>query len=325
MLWAELDSAVQSTIVGIFALLVVSTVVTVLLRVTRPGQDWTRLRQRIHTWWILATAFCLAIIASRATSIVFFAFASFLALKEFLSLIPTRRVDRRVLFWAYLAIPIQYFWVYTEWYGMFIVFIPVYMFLLLPARMISIGQTEGFLRAAGTLHWGLMTMVFCLSHAAFLLILRLEDGPREYPGPGLVLYLVVLTQLNDVAQYLWGTLFGRRKIVPSVSPRKTWVGFLGGAMTTLVLAVVAGPYLTPMHYGQSAVAGLIIGVGGFVGDLCMSAMKRDLHVKDSGFFLPGHGGVLDRLDSLIYTAPLFFHFVYWSFNFHTHGAGPMSP
>ena len=107
-----------------------------------------------------------------------------------------------MLFWAYLAIPLQYFWVYTEWYGMFIVFIPVYMFLLLPVRMISIGQTEGFMRAAGTLHWGLMTMVYCLSHAAFLMVLRLKGSFAAVPGPGLVMYLVVLTELNDVAQYL---------------------------------------------------------------------------------------------------------------------------
>ena len=240
MRWAELGIAVQATIVAVFALLIVSTLITILLYNLRPERNWQRLTQRIHTWWILATVFRLAMVVSRTTSIVFFAFASFLALKEFLSLIPTRRADRRVLFWAYLAIPLQYYWVYTEWYGMFIVFIPVYMFLLLPVRMISIGQTEGFLRAAGTLHWSLMTMVFSLSHAAFLLVLRLTEHPDELPGPGLVLYLVVLTQLNDVAQYLWGGMFGRRRVVPSVDRRKTWSGFLGGVGTTLALARVGG-------------------------------------------------------------------------------------
>jgi phosphatidate cytidylyltransferase len=127
----------------------------------------------------LAGVFIGALVIGRATGIAFFGFASFLALKEFLSLIPTRRADRRVLFWAYLAIPLQFYWVYSEWYGMFIVFIPVYMFLLLPLRMISIGETEGFLRAAGTLHWGPMTTVFCLSHAAFLLILRRGNSEIE--------------------------------------------------------------------------------------------------------------------------------------------------
>jgi phosphatidate cytidylyltransferase len=325
MRWVELGTAVQSTIVGIFALLVLSTVVVGLLHVLCPARDWERLTQRIHTWWLLAGFFSLAIIAGSTATIVFFFLLSFLALKEFLSLMPTRRADRRVLFWAYLAIPIQYFWVYTEWYGMFVVFIPVYIFLLLPVRMISIGQTDGFVRAAGTLHWGLMTMVYCLSHAAFLTILRLKGDPVALPGPGLVIYLVVLTELNDVVQYLINVFVGRRKVIPNVSPGKTWVGFWGGVTSTLVLAILTGPWLTPMHYGQSIVAGLIIGLGGFAGALCVSAMKRDVHIEASGCSLPGHGGILDRVESLTYTAPLFFHYVYWLFLFRTHGTGPLTP
>jgi len=120
-------------------------------------------------------------------------------------------------------------------------------------------------------------------------------------------------------------MFRRHRVVPLVDRRKTWSGFLGGVGTTLALAVLAGPYLTPMDYGQSFVAGLLIGIGGFAGDLCMAAVKRDLHVSESGFFLPGHGGVLDRLNSLTYTAPLFFHYVYWLFHFHTNGGGPLTP
>jgi phosphatidate cytidylyltransferase len=208
---------------------------------------------------------------------------------------------------------------------MFVVFIPVYMFLLLPLRMISIGHTEGFVRAVGTLHWGLMTTVYCVSHAAFLVILRLKVPTAQLPGPGLVVYLVVLTELNDVVQYLINRLVGWRQLVPAVSPGKTWSGFVGGVATTLALAVLAGPWLTPLSAGQSVVAGLIIGLGGVAGDLCISAVKRDLQIETSGCFLPGHGGILDRIDSLMYTAPLFFHFVYWSFQFHTHGAGPFTP
>lgn len=194
------------------------------------------------------------------------------------------------------------------------------MFLLLPLQIVSLGQTAGFIRAVGTLHWGLMTTVFSVSHAAFLLILRLKEKPEELPGPGFVLMLVVLTALNDIAQFIWGKTLGRRKILPTVSPGKTWAGFLGGVSTTVLLAVLAGPLLTPLDGRQSALAGLILGLGGFVGDVCISAMKRDLRIKDSGGLLPGHGGVLDRVDSLTYTAPLFFHYVYWLFLFHTHGA-----
>ncbi|MEJ2575054.1 MAG: phosphatidate cytidylyltransferase, partial [Gammaproteobacteria bacterium] len=127
----------------------------------------------------------------------------------------------------------------------------------------------------------------------------------------LVLYLVFLTQFNDVMQYTWGKLFGRHKIIPKVSPNKTWQGFGGGVLTTAVLAALLGPWLTPLSIPQAILAGLIIGAGGFVGDVIISALKRDIGVKDSGSLLPGHGGLLDRLDSLLYTAPLFFHFVYY--------------
>ena len=292
------------TISGILALLVVASLIVLVLRRTRPDRDFTELALRVKSWWFMVAAFSFAMVTSVGVSLILFALISFLALKEYLSLIPTRRADRRVLFWAYLAVPAQYYWVATGWYGMFIVFVPVYVFLALPTRMILIGHTEGFLRAAGTLHWGLMTTVFNLSHAAYLL--KLGDD-----GPGLLLALVVLTQLNDVAQYVWGKSLGARKISPTVSPGKTWGGFLGGVGTTTLLSTLLSPHLTPMTTVEAAGIGLLIGVGGFFGDLTISALKRDLGVKDSGSLLPGHGGILDRVDSLGFTAPLFFHVVYW--------------
>lgn len=325
MRWFELDRSVQGTIGAILLTLVVASIVMRLFKSLRPDKDWTELKQRITTWWVLVFLFVGALVISRLTSILFLAFVSFLALKEYVSLIPTRRADRRVLFWAYLTIPLQFYWVYLEWYGMFIIFIPVYAYFVLPFRMITIGETEGFLRAVGTLHWGLMLTVFSLSHAAFLSILRLQDDPDRICGPGLLLFLVTLTQLNDVAQYVWGKSIGRRKIVPKVSPGKTWGGFLGGLATSVLVAGLLGPLLTPLNLPRSLVAGFIIAVAGFVGDLNVSALKRDLGVKDSGTMLPGHGGVLDRLDSLSYTAPLFFHYVYWSFLFHTHASTAFSP
>jgi phosphatidate cytidylyltransferase len=247
---------------------------------------------------------------SPTLSLIFLAFVSFLALKEYLSLIPTRRADRRVLFWAYLAIPAQFYWVATGWYGMFIIFIPVYLFLLLPMRMVLIGETAGFLRAAGSLHWGLMLTVFNLSHMAFLLVLPKEINPAG-GGAGLVLFLMFLTQFNDVAQYVWGKLFGKHKIIPKVSPKKTWEGFLGGIATTTLAAWALAPHLTPLVGWEGAAAGLLIGLAGFVGDVNISALKRDLGIKDSGSLIPGHGGILDRVDSLTFTAPLFFHFLYY--------------
>jgi phosphatidate cytidylyltransferase len=174
--------------------------------------------------------------------------------------------------------------------------------------MVLKGETEGFLRAAGTLHWGMMTTVFSLSHAAFLLVLPKEGNPAA-GGAGLVLYLVCLTELNDVAQYIWGKSFGRHKVVPVVSPNKTWEGLLGGVATTTLLAFVTAPYLTPLSHKHAVMAGIIIGLGGFLGDITLSALKRDLKIKDSSSMLPGHGGILDRVDSLTCTAPLFLHFI----------------
>ncbi len=308
---------VRWSLAGIAVALVVASVAVALLRRLQPERDHEELRLRVRTWWVIAGLFGLTIVLNRATSMVFLAFVSFLAFKEYVSLIPTRRADRRVLFWAYLAIPIQYYWAHLEWYGMFIIFIPVYMFLLLPARMVSIGQTDGFLRAIGTLHWGLMTTVFSMSHAAYLLVLNPvatariapswpSGGATENAGPGLLILLVLLTQFNDVAQFIWGKSLGRRRVVPTVSPGKTGAGLLGGVFSTVLLAAAIGPYLTILDWERSLIAGLIIGISGFVGDVSISALKRDLGVKDSGTTLPGHGGVLDRVDSLTYTAPLFF-------------------
>ncbi len=318
----QLPTEVNWTLAGIFAVLVLSSVLLYCWRRLKPQADLAEMTARLRTWWVIAVLFSLAVAGSQAFAVAFFAFVSFLAFKEYLSLIPTRRADRRVLFWAYLAIPIQYYWIYSQWYGMFIIFIPVYMFLLLPTRAVLIGNTDGYIRAMGTVHWGLMTAVFSLSHAAYLLNLQpVESGrispswPSEHaieePGPGLLIMLVLLTQLNDVAQFAWGKSFGRTRVAPDVSPGKTVAGLVGGVATTVVLAMLIGPALTLMDWQRSLFAGLIIGLGGFAGDLSISALKRDLGVKDSGSILPGHGGILDRVDSLTYTAPMFFHFVHY--------------
>lgn len=304
---AGVDPRVLPALAGIFGILVLATGVHLLLRKAKPGLDLSEIGVRIRSWWVMATVFALAMALSRNVSLVFFALVSFLALKEYLSLIPTRRADRGLLFWVYLAIPIQYFWIGIEWYGMFVIFIPVYMFLFLPTRMALAGETEGFLRAVGTLHWGLMVTVFSLSHLAFLLVLR--DPAGNPTGAPLVLYLVFLTQFNDVAQFLWGKTLGRHKVVPRTSPGKTYEGLLGGVATTTLLAVLLAPWLTPFDRKQAIAAGVILGLGGFLGDIVISALKRDLAIKDSGTLLPGHGGILDRIDSLTFTAPVFFHYV----------------
>lgn len=318
----HLTNEVRWALLSVFLLLLIASGIVLVLIKKNPAKDYRELSQRMRTWWVIAVLFGFSLVLGEVQFLVFFAFVSFLAFKEYLSLIPTRRADHRALFWAYLSIPFQYYWIYLNWYGMFIIFIPVYMFMLIPARIILTGKTEGFLRSVGMIHWGLMTTVFSLSHAACLLVLDLSENARNVPenvsvetlkspGPGLLILLIFLTQFNDVAQYVWGKSFGKRKLAPNVSPGKTVGGFLGGVFTTTLTALIVGPLLTILNWKYALVAGLIISVGGLFGDLSISALKRDLGVKDSGSILPGHGGILDRLDSLSFTAPLFFHFVYY--------------
>ena len=309
-MFASVQGNVAWTLAGLYAVLVVATIATAVIVWRKPRWDYSDLVPRMQSWWAIVTLFAIAILLDRIASLVFLGFVSFLALKEYLSLIPTRRADRKVLLWAYLAIPIQYAWAGAEAYGFFIIFIPVYMFLLLPTMMVIYGETPGFLRAAGSLHWGLMTCVFTVSHAGFLLMLPAAVG-AAVGGAGLLLFLLILTQVNDVGQYVFGKLIGRIRAAPSVSPRKTVEGFFGGLATTTGLALLLAPFLTPFWWAHAAATGLIIGFAGFLGDLTLSALKRDLGIKDTGRTLPGHGGVLDRIDSLTFSAPLFFHFVYY--------------
>lgn len=293
---------------GIFGVLMLATLIIFVLRKCRPQRNWLELQQRVNSWWVIICLFSLAMLSPKWLALTFFGFISFLSLKEYLTLAPTRRSDSMPLLWMYAAIPVQYLWTGMAWYGMFIIFIPVYVFLFLPARMVIAGDTKGFLHSASVMHWGMMTTVFALSHVAYLMTL---PGADASAGALLVFFLVALTELNDIAQYLWGKSLGRIRVTPNVSPNKTLAGLLGGIFTTMLLAAILGPLLTLMSYLHSLGAGLIIGASGFCGDVVMSAIKRDFGVKDSGKLLPGHGGILDRLDSLIYTAPLFFHFYYY--------------
>jgi len=290
---------------AIYALLIIASIITAILKRRAPGEAANELSRRVTSWWFMITVFAIAIVTDRVVSTLFLGFMTFLALKEYLSLISTRRVDRLILLFAYLAIPVQFYFAHQGRYGLFLTFIPVWMFLFFPMAMTLAGKTEGFLRAVGTLSWGMMITVFALSHTAMLLAAGDAAGPAG--GAGLLLFLVALTQFNDVAQFTWGKLFGKHKIIAKVSPGKTWEGFLGGLATTTLLAALAGPYLTPMTALWSAAFGAMIAVAGFLGDITISAFKRDLGVKDSGGLIPGHGGILDRVDSLIYAAPVFYH------------------
>lgn len=296
------------TIYGTFGI-IISLLILASIWVKFMKNPSQNLKQRINSWWWIVGIFFLGVILNKGVAMGFFAIISYLTLKEFFSLIPSRRTDRRIIFYAYFSIPIQYYLAYIAWYGTFIIWIPVYVFLLLPFRQVLTGNTEGFLENTSRIQWGLMMFVFGLSHLAYMVSLPSIDGGNSN-GTSLLLYLVLLTQLNDILQYLWGKSIGKRKIVPKVSPNKTVEGFLG-ALFTILLVSMALSYLTPFTLFEALLAGLIISGGGFIGDVVISMVKRDIGVKDSSSLIPGHGGILDRIDSLTYTAPLFFHYVYF--------------
>lgn len=310
MMFASIPYNSGLAMLSVVAVLAVASLIYLILRRSKPDADFTELWLRLRSWWWMIIVVFVALSLSRTGGIVFVALLSYLALKEYFSIVPVRMIDRRVIFWAYLMIPIQYYWVHQAWYGMFIIFIPVYFYLFISARMLLTGESKGFIRSVGSVHWGSMLAIFSLSHMAYLLVLPVSTSSNA-GNIGLVLYLLILTQFNDVAQYVWGKSFGRHKVIVSISPNKTWEGLLGGVLTTATIAAVLAPWLTPMDSLHGLYAGLIIGIGGFFGDLNMSAVKRDLRIKDTGSILPGHGGILDRLDSLTFTAPLFFHYIFY--------------
>jgi phosphatidate cytidylyltransferase len=306
-----IPAPVLMAVAGVYAILVIASLLVWWLQ-RRSGGGQGELAARVKSWWVMVTVFAIAVFIYQPLSAVFLGLVSYLALKEYFSIIPTRKIDRLVMLAAYLAVPVQFWLAYRAEFGLFMVFIPVWVFLLIPTLMALTGETAGFLRSTGTISWGLMMTVFTLSHMAYLLFSGGAANPLA-GGAGLLFFLVFITQFNDVAQFTWGKLMGKTRITPAVSPKKTWEGFLGGAATSVVLAGLIGPLLTPMDMLWSALAGGIIAVAGFLGDITESAVKRDLGVKDAGALIPGHGGILDRIDSLTYAAPVFTHFFRYFF------------
>jgi len=310
------DPEVVRLLAGVGGLLVVASLAGWVLARRARSESARRtianLNARTRAWWVMVAVFAFSMWVGRIGSVVLFGLLSFLALREFVTLAPTRRGDHRALFWTFfVATPLQYVLVAREWYGLYSVMIPVYAFLLLPTRSAIAGDTERFLERAAKIQWGLMLCVYCLSHVPALLSLRIAGYEGE--NGKLLFFLVTVGQMSDVLQYVFGKLFGRHKIAPSVSPNKTWEGFAGGIAAATALG--AGLWwMTPFSPLEAAGLSLAITLAGFAGGLVMSAIKRDRGVKDFGTLIEGHGGILDRIDSLCFAAPVFFHLVRY---FHT--------
>ena len=300
---------------GVLALLVVATSIGWLLRrsaKTDAARGMTdNLNARTRAWWKMSAIFAVTLLVGRAGTLALFGLLSLLALREYVTLVPTRRGDHRTLFWSFFIItPLQYYLVAVGWYGFFSILIPVFAFVFVPTRIALAGDTEHFLERAAKIQFGLMICAYCLSHAPALLILQIPGFAGH--NARLLLFLVLIDQMSDVLQYVWGKLLGRHPIAPSVSPNKTWEGFVGGVATATLLG--AGLWwATPFTPWQAAGMSLVICLLGFAGGLVMSGIKRDAGVKDFGAVIEGHGGILDRIDSLCFAAPIFFHLVRYFF------------
>ena len=306
----NLDSQLVWAFAGVLGLLALSSLIGLVLKaaIRKPEAQATisNLNARIGAWWIMSAIFALTLVIGPIGSLVLFGLMSFLALREYVTLLPTRRADHRTLFWAFFIFtPLQYFLIGIQWYGMFAILIPVFAFLFVPARLAIAGDTEAFLERASTIQWGLMICVYCLSYTPALLMLQIAGYGRPAK---LMLYLVLVDQLSDVLQYVWGKMLGRHKIAPVVSPNKTWEGFVGGVLSATAIGTALW-WMTPFTPVVATAVSLGITLMGFAGGLTMSAIKRDRGVKDYGTLIKGHGGILDRMDSMCFAAPVFFHIV----------------
>jgi phosphatidate cytidylyltransferase len=296
---------------GIVVLLAIASVVGAILNAraaARGGSDSvSNLNARVNAWWIMIGVLAVAFMLGNVATFVLFGLCSYYALREFVTLTPTRSSDYwPLLLCFYVVVPMQYVLIGNNQYGTFAIFIPVYAFLLLPAVATFAGDTQQFLERSAKLQWGIMIAVYCISHAPALLLLQIKG----YEGQGLLLlfYLLLVVQLSDVLQYVFGKLFGKTKLAPQVSPSKTVEGLIGGGLSTTLIGS-ALYWITPFTWLQALLISFVIVTMGFLGGLALSAVKRSLGAKDWGVMIEGHGGMMDRLDSVSFAAPIFFHIV----------------
>ena len=296
---------------SLVVLLGVASVVGIWLR-SRPADAKTaanrvNLVERVNAWWVMVAVLAVAFLTGPTVTLVLFALASFFALREFVTLTPSRPGDRLPLSVSFfLVLPLQFVLIGLERYGLFTIFIPVYAFLLLPSIAALRSDVEDFLSRSAKQQWGLMVTVYCLSHAPALLMLTIPGAPGR--DALLLFYLLLVVQMSDVMQYVFGKLFGRTKIAPLVSPSKTVEGFIGGGIAATLIGAAMW-WITPFSPLASAAISAVIVLMGFLGGLTLSAVKRSIGAKDWGVMIEGHGGMLDRMDSICFAAPVFFHIV----------------
>ena len=308
-------------VIGVLLLLGVATTVGQFLK----GQPESGLNpamvqtfnRRIRAWWLLCSLVAAALFLPRTVTVVLFGLLAFWALREFITLTPTRLSDHRTLFWVFILFtPLQFVLVGLGKYDLYSTLIPVYGLLFVTARVAFSGDPKRFLERTAKIQAGLVLCIYCLSLAPALLYLDIYTTAdlRKLPDPQvnpygknalLLFYFVFIVQMGDAMQYLWGKILGHRVIAPSVSSTRTWEGMLAGSGSAALLGA-ALYWATPFNEWQAGCISLIIALTGFAGGMAMSAIKRDRGVQDYGTLVVGHGGVLDRIDSLCFAAPVFF-------------------
>jgi len=326
------EEPTQILLAVVLAILAVCTIIGQLLKrqpdsAIHPAVVRT-LNSRIQAWWLLCASVALAFLIGRAATIGLFFVISFWALREFITLTPTRLADHRALFWVFfLLAPLQYvlIWLGPEMFGLYSIAIPVYGFLFIPARIALSGDYKRFLERAAKIQAGLLICVYTLSFAPALLDLELVsynvspaqaaqeetnaievDVASNVSTAGLLFYFLLIAQLNEVMQYFWSQLLGRHVIAPEINSSRTWEGFCGGVASSTLVGILLW-WATPFNYWQSACMAAVIAILGFAGGMTMSAIKRDRGVQDFGTLVEGHVGVLDRIDSICFAAPVFYH------------------
>ncbi len=290
------------------------------------------IRDRTITWWWMVAIFMLALSTHKIVSFVFLGFLCFASLREYYSMLPMQDSgadkllsfkDRLPVFFGYASIPAIIYVAYIEWYNLFLILIPVYVFLLIPILLILQNRTEGALTSMGVITLGFMFFVHNLGHCLFMINM----------GSMVLLFCFTLTELRDLLSFWIGKWQAKmadrmhagiikqmleQRIAPAVSPKKTWAAGLTSALCMALIALLFVPLMPEFPQGRmspayGAFVGFMIGLLGLFGDLAFSMVKRDIGVKDSGTILPGHGGIIDRVDSLIFTIPVTFHLIRWAY------------
>ena len=302
-------NSIISTILYFLLALLFATVAFGILHKFKPSKLSQNLVERTNSWWVIISLYIITFGINLELSFGLLALLSFIAQRELISRLDFKLEQRRIVLWSYLFIPFQYYFAYMGALIPFLVFIPVGGLLIFPLRTILNDNPSDSLKIYAKLHWSILLTTYSISHIAFFMGLPLIPG-EGHSYQFFIFFLIFVSQTNDIFQYISGKIFGRKKLTPNTSPNKTIAGAIGGVLGSLCLGYIFH-FFMPLSLIQTLISAFALSVFGLLGDLSISSIKRDLNIKDMSQFIPGHGGILDRIDSLIFTSMIFFYLVYY--------------